>query len=244
MFTKYKIKYLVVFMCTAILITGCVWPKKARNSDEKTQATKKEISTENIEEKTEVVPVRTGNVITVDKIGFYSPNREASVRELQTGYVGSFTAGKDMTEYSIFYTNEQTISYDAFRTVWESYRNKYENAQKYKIGYEILFTVGNETIKKRILKPSDTESYKKYIVTYLYDDVTQYPNQWYGSLSDKDVTSDTILTAIKLAGGEEVSKVGDEIIITAFIYLDENDFDENTGEYIGTCKKSITFRRK
>ncbi len=241
---RFDIRILCLLLCFLVMTTGCVWPKKPKKpvKTEEETATGKAFEPE--VEETVTSEIKKGNAITVQKIGFYAPNRTAGTRELQTGYVGDFARGKDMAEYSVFYTDEPSISYDYFKTVWESYRDKYVNAEQYKIGYEILFSVSGESVKKNIFKPSDTESYSNYIKTYLFDDVHQTQGQWYGPLSDSDMNGDTILTAIKLAGGADVDKIDDEIIITAFIYLDEKDFDSVSGEYTGTCKKSISYRRK
>ncbi len=241
-------------ICAAVLIaalcfTGCVKPETNDVKDTTKEAQSTQPASQSVpatqEVKTEPQTKYTGNPNPVTKLNFYCPNKALGVRELQKGYEGPFTQGKDIIEYQIFATDAETISGGYFKRVWEEYWNGYEGAWDFKIGYEINFTVnGTEKISKNIFSPADTESYFDYIETYMYDDTHIPEGQWYSHVTESQMTDEVLLTSIKLTAGKEIDKVGDLITVTAFVYKDDKDFDPGTGKYIGTCSKTITYTRK
>jgi len=178
----------------------------------------------------------------VDKINFYL--YENGVRTLVNGYKGPFTKGIDLVEYQIWPCDEAVLPGTYFKTLWEGFWYKYENADDYRIGFYITFDVTEngetKTISKRILEPKDTESYFDYIQTWMYDDTHKAEGQWYSHVTNEEMNDEVKLTAIKFTGGDKVDSVNGLITLTAFYYKDELDFDEE-GRFIGEVSKTIEY---
>lgn len=204
-----------------------------------------EVTTEVVTEATTQAPTTPVNKIDIEHINFYYNNRSKGARELVEKYEGPYTKGKDIAAYDVFVTNEATLPTGYFKDVWDTYWNKYPNDKNCKLGYEISFTTTDgKTINENILSPKDTESFFEYIEVYLYDDTNKARGQWYSHVLESEMNEKTILSSIKLTAGKNIEKVSDVITLTVFVYKDENDFSKETGEYRGSCKKTITYTRK
>lgn len=142
--------------------------------------------------------------------------------------------------FGLFYavaSNEESVPNTDFETLFESYWNKNEGAENYKIGYNIKFSLDTgEVINKRILNPEDTDSLFANIQFYLYDDVTYMPGRRYYHMRQFEMTEETMLTSVKLVGYKETKGVNGPIELTVFTYDGEEDFDPETGEYLGNSK--------
>ena len=176
-----------------------------------------------------------------DVIGFYIKDKAAGVRRLTREYRSDWVSGEDIRCFEVFAAQKETVSGGQFGEVWRPYWNAYRDAAECKIGYSLSFTLKDGTaITKIILKPEDTEEYRSYIETYLYDDACQQPGVWYSHLEPSDVTEETVCTSIKLTAGAEIGQV-EKIRLTAFLYVGATDFDSETGVYIGkkSCEVSV-----
>lgn len=149
--------------------------------------------------------------------------------------------------FGLFYTlasNEEVISFSNYKTTFNDYWSKY-NTDGYKIGYNIKFSLDTgEVINQRILEPQDTIDLFKHIQFYLYDDVTYMPGRIYYHMRQEEITEDTMLTSVKLVGYKETKGVNGPIELTVFTYNGEEDFDNETKEYLGNSKFTMKIYRE
>lgn len=175
-------------------------------------------------------------------ISIYAPNK-AGKREKITDFVGAWDKGKDIECFEALATDADTIPAGRFSTVWQSYWDKYPDAEQCKIGYCLRFTLNSsQEIKRTIRTPDDAQDFREYIEVYLYDDVHQTPGVRYSHIVQSAINKDTICTSIKLTAGSKIDEVK-EIHLTAFVYTGDEDFDSATGEYIGNSSYEITLYR-
>lgn len=149
--------------------------------------------------------------------------------------------------FGIFYTiasNEDIISYSNYKTTFNEYWSKY-NTNGYKIGYNIKFSLDTgEVIEKRILEPQDTPELFNHIQFYLYDDITYMPGRSYYHMRQREMTEETMLTSVKLVGYKETKGVNGPIELTVFTYNGDEDFDNETGKYLGNSKFTMKIYRR
>lgn len=150
--------------------------------------------------------------------------------------------------FNVFYaiaSNEDTIQGTDAESIIKENWNKIPDASKYKIGYNIKFgTDSGETINKTILNPIDTQSLFEYLQFYLYDDVTYMPGRLYYHMRQYEVTDKTLFTSVKLVGYKETKGVNGPIELTVFTYDGDEDFDKDTGEYLGNSKFTTKIYRE
>lgn len=150
--------------------------------------------------------------------------------------------------FSLFYaiaSTEEILPNTDFETLFEKYWNANENVENYKIGYNIKYSLDTgEVINKRILNPDDTESLFANLQFYLYDDVTYMPGRRYYHMRQYEMTEETLLTSVKLVGYKETKGVNGPIELTVFTYDGEEDFDSETGEYLGNSKFTTKIYRE
>ena len=177
------------------------------------------------------------------KLGIYMYYNSNTDRKRLNEYTTDWILNVDLCSLEIFYTNEDNIPGDKIKNLWTEYKNKYENIEKYKIGYNIDFdTKNNGHINKNILRPIDTEEIYSYMQIYLYDDINQKDEAWYSHITDEEYNENSILSSIKLTGSTLTNEITSDITLTVFTY-DEDDFDENH-QYRGNSKETITIKRK
>lgn len=206
--------YIIIVL--ALLLSGC--------SDKQIKE-KKEIknSFKKVEDKIEIPE----NPIS---IGIYIKEKEE--RKLTKEYTSPFILNKDIGVFSTFYTVEEKISNNNIKNVWNKYYETYQNISSYKIGYHISFETKNGiSVNKNIIKPEDVQSFYDYIQVYLYDDIHQKEGAFYTHI--EEMKENTLLTSIKLTGSTLTHEIISPIILTAFTYQTEEEFDEN-GHYKGT----------
>lgn len=139
-----------------------------------------------------------------------------------------------------FASEDAEIAYEDYATTWLNQWNAYEDAASTKIGYEVSIELTNGTgYVDTITEPSDTAEIFEYVECYLYDDVHQIPGAWYSHLLEEDITSDTLITSIKLTTGKLIEDVK-AITLTVFTYQSDQDFDGITGRYIGGNYQEIS----
>ncbi len=151
-------------------------------------------------------------------------------------YESEWARGTDIIELGAFATDVSFIGHDIdqyYDGKWYNSWKTYEGWENCKLGYQVDFDLINgEHIHKVILSPADTESYFTYLENYLYDDINVAHDTWYSHMTEENMTDSTILSSIKFTPGENYSQIDGVIYATAFVYNDENDFDDN-GDYIG-----------
>lgn len=214
-------KVFIILLCL-MLVTGC-----STTESKKVEKKKKE--------KKEVVEVKdTYKDENNMPIGFYENNKKITTKTV------AFKVGYDFGgNLQVFPSKEESIQggWDNFYDEW----NKYDSNHKTKIGYNISYTLNDgRKISHTILNPSNTMDYQGYVAVYLYDDYNNRNKSWYSHLEDNDYNDNTFITSIKLFGNSAVTDINSDVVITAFTYDTEDDFDEETKEYRGNSKASIT----
>lgn len=149
--------------------------------------------------------------------------------------------------FGLFYalaSDEDTVEFSNYKQTFKDYWNKY-NTQGYKIGYNLKFSLDTgEIINQRILSPQNTDDLFKHIQFYLYDDVTDMPGRRYYHMREFEMTDETMLTSVKLVGYKETKGVNGPIELSVFTYNGDEDFDKDTGEYLGNSKFTMKIYRK
>ncbi|MEX1376876.1 MAG: hypothetical protein AB1Z23_05280 [Eubacteriales bacterium] len=167
-------------------------------------------------------------------------------RVLLTEYKTNWNRGEDIATFNTFASNEPLLNYAKYREMLVKEWFSYPDAKDYKIGYTLSYTLySGEEFSITIRKPSDVQ-HTEYLEVYLYDSVQQSANAgWYTHLADENIDDETLLYSFKLTPGVKIKEV-EKIKLEAFVYkyMDESDFDETTGEYIGTVSYEIDIVRR
>ena len=143
------------------------------------------------------------------------------------------------------YTNEEIISGSSFNTVWKKYLNNYTNIDKYRIGYNIKFTMDTgEIIDQTILNPDHAYLMYPEIQFYLYDDINLVPGKRYYHVTSDEMNENTICSSVKLVGDKKTPNIISDIELTVFTYDSSDDFDPNTGKYRGNSHYTVIIKRK
>lgn len=239
----------VVLAVLLVILLAVVFMSDSRDPAAKPEDTEgNNVPSTTTEPETTAVPVTeapTETTVTFvpeihpDTVGIYIPAGDGtSVRKRITEFPAKRTAKTDIDCFEIIASQEEQLKGSSFASIWNTAWDAYEGTQNAKIGFHITFTLTNgETISKQLLKPSDSAEFYDYLEIYLYDDIHQTPGVWYTHLDDADITEETIISSIKLTSGSKIQEVGD-ITLTAFIYNDENNFDQD-GNYIGLVLSTI-----
>ena len=222
-------KTFLILLCL-FLLCGCSFSKKkeeVKDIKEESKVTEEEVKDEYID----------NNTI---KLGIFEGNGKYSNKEVIKGtYYAPFTDGVDIGSFEVFLTDEEVVSGNSFKDIWNKYYNSYEDISDYKVGYNIKFILSDGTnYESNFLEP-DIFKFTDYFYVYLYDDVHQEDNAFYSHL--EEVNDDTLMTSIKLYGVGGIDKV-ENIILTAFTYKDDNDFKD--GEYRGNSRYTIRIKKK
>ena len=228
-------KYVLIIICL-LLLTGCESKEKKENTLLKNSSVSNDEST-NTEKKDEYID---NNPI---KLGIYMYYNSYTNRKKINEYSTNWSLNVDLCSLEIFYTNEDSIPSNNIKNLWMTYKDKYNNIDDYKIGYNLEFDTKNEGhINKNILNPSDAWDVYNYLQVYLYDDVHQSDGAWYSHVTEEEYNDSSILTSIKLTGSTIVDEITSDITLTAFTY-DKDDFDEK-GNYRGISKEKIIIKRQ
>lgn len=179
------------------------------------------------------------NKITIP-VGLYKNYRNGKERELINEYIALWEYHKDISSFEVYYTNEALISSKNQIKLFDEYRNIYENIEDYKIGYFISFELDHKNIEKIITSPKDTESFYDYLEIYLYDDYHR-DGGWYSHTTEEEFNKETLLTSIKLTSGKQISEITSDITLTAFLYKEDDDLNE---DLINENSYTITVKRK
>jgi len=131
-------------------------------------------------------------------------------------------------------TQEEYILNSNFDTMWKNYINNYENADIYRIGYSLDFTLSDgNNMHYQILNPDDAYKTFPKIMSFLYDDINLVPGKPYYHITQDVMYDYTICSSLKLVGDVETSNISSDIKLTAFCWDTEDDFDPETGLYRG-----------
>ena len=176
-------------------------------------------------------------------LGLYLFDKTTNKRNLVTQTNDVWTFHNDIHEFNVIYTQDKEIEGTTTRECFPKYMNQYSNILDYRIGFHIEFNIGEKIIDKTILSPKDVDEFFDYLEVYLYDGYHRAKGEWYSHTTEQQMTKDTIFTTIKLTSGKNVNNITSNIKLTAFSYLDNEDFDSN-GNYRGKSKYSIVLKNK
>lgn len=177
------------------------------------------------------------------KIGLYID--EGATKKLVDKYYCDFTAENVMGIFYAIPTTEETINGKDFKSVFDTYYNKYENSEKYKIGYNIKFELKDgRVVDETILNPDDAYFMFPKVQCYLYDDINLIPGRPYYHITQDIMTEDRICSSIKLVGDKESKNIISPIELTVFTFDGEDDFTPITRKYRGNNKYTIYIYQK
>lgn len=173
------------------------------------------------------------------KLGLYLYTGSYNNKEKLSTYEIPFVSGSDIGSFEVFFTDEKVINGNSFKSLFNSYYDKYESIDNYKIGYNIEFTLNDGTVNNFNLLEPNTYLYGDYFYTYLYDDIHVNDGEFYSHL--ESISDDTLITSIKIYAVDKIDEV-DNIKLTVFTY-DNDDFGEY-GNYKGVSSYSINIINK
>lgn len=175
------------------------------------------------------------------KLGLFSYDNNYHNKEvIKDTYYADFTNGIDIGSFEVFLTDNNIIDGTSFKDAWNKYYEAYDNIENYKIGFNIKFMLEDGTnYSSNFLEP-DIYRYSDYFYVYLYDDIHQEPGVIYSHLESME--DNTLITSIKLYAVDNIDRV-ENIILSAFTYNDEDDFDSE-GNYRGNSIYVIRIKRK
>lgn len=219
-----KIK--LIILITLLLISGCTKEKETIVEDSKETIVKEEVKDTYIDDN----PIKLGI--------FLSNNNYHNKEVIEDTYYTNFINGTDIDSFEVFLTDEKVIDGNKFKDTWKKYYDKYEDISRYKIGYNIGYTLKDGTSNNSTFLEPDIFRYSEYFYIYFYDDVNA-PNGFYSHL--EDVNDNTLMTSVKLYAVDKIDEV-ESITLTAFTY-DNDDFDKDNN-YRGNSKYTINIKRK
>ena len=163
--------------------------------------------------------------------------------ELVSSYSSVWTPDEDIAIFEAINSNEQTIYYDDYYALHESYWNAVDTQTEYKIGYELRFTVGGEEKVYTIREPKDiSDNPDLFMGDAALDDVTGYMGAWvyndigqtgtYVHLTQPEMTDGVLMTSIKLRPTPQSDQISN-FYLKVFSYSSEEEFNSE-GRYIGT----------
>lgn len=221
-------KKMIFLFIIMMVISGC----EAKVKDD----VKEDVNTIEVDQNKDYVdPYLDDNPI---ELGLYVNNNES--RDLVTSYDVDFIQYTDIISLEVYYTRDEVLS-GSQKNLWNTYFNKYSDIDKYKIGFNISFQVGEDIRSVQILKPSDVNSIFDYVQIYLYDDINQ-DGGFYSHITDSEFNDNSILSSVKLTASTKIDDITSDIKVKVFTY-DEDDFDDN-GIYKGSSYYEAIISRK
>ncbi len=227
-----KIALFLFIVACGVIVFVLIPKHETKTIEEQT----KEVE-ENKEEEEEVKYVDNNPI----KLGLYKNYKNGSNRVLVNEYEEVWTYHKDISSFEVYYTQEEKISGGKQISVFDNYKNNYENIDDYRIGYILNFSINDEEVTKTILSPIDAEEYNNYLEVYLYDDYHRN-GEWYSHTTEEEYNKDTLLTSIKLTAGKQINELNSDIKLSAFSYI-KDDLDKD-GNYLGNSIWTITIKKK
>ncbi len=175
------------------------------------------------------------------RLGLFLYNNNYHNKEvIKDAYYTDFISNKDIGSFEVFLTDNEVIDGNNFKDTWNKYYDGYEDISNYKIGFNIKFMLYDSNHFESNILESDIFKFGKYFYIYLYDDIHQKDGSFYSHL--ESMNGDSLITSIKLYAVDGIDEV-ESIILSAFTYDSDDDFDEN-GNYRGNSLYVIRIKRK
>lgn len=221
---------IIIMLILTLLISGCT----IKNNNDNNIEENKEIN--KIENKEEIYQDENEVKLSI----FLYDNNYSNKSRIEDTYYTDFISGTDIGSFEIFLTDDKIVDGTSFKSIWNKYYNNYSNIENHKIGFNIKFILNDGTnYNSNYLEPN-TYKFGEYFYTYLYDDIHQNDQAYYSHI--ENMTENTLLTSIKIYATDNIEKV-ENIILSAFTYDSEDDFDEE-GNYRGNSIYVIRIKRK
>lgn len=241
-----KIKIIIIVSIFILLvILGIIFMKHFKNNKDENSLLNKE----NLEQKAEEIIENDEEKVSayVDDnpitVGLYV--KEGDYKKLVKEYYCGWNPEEVLGIFYTVYTNEEKIPGSNFDVVWKKYLNNYTNIDKYRIGYNIKFTMNTgEIIDQTILNPDHAYLMYPEIQFYLYDDINLVPGKRYYHITSDEMNENTICSSVKLVGDKKTPNITSEIELTTFTYDSDDDFDPDTGKYRGNSYYTVIIKRK
>lgn len=241
-----KIKLImIVSIFISLIILGIIFIKYFKNDRNENSLLNKE----NLEQKTEEIIEKEEEKVStyIDDnpitIGLYV--KDGNYKKLVKEYYCGWDPEEVLGIFYAVYTNDEIISNSNFNNVWKEYLNNYTNIDKYRIGYNIKFTMDTgEIIDQIILNPDHAYLMYPEIQFYLYDDINLVPGKRYYHVTSDEMNENTICSSVKLVGDKKTPNIISDIELTVFTYDSSDDFDPNTGKYRGNSHYTVIIKRK
>lgn len=155
----------------------------------------------------------------------------------------SWTPDADIAIFEAINSKEDTIYYDDYFSLHQSYWDSVVSPVTYKIGYELSFDLNGEHKVYTILSPADIENNPDlFMGDAVNDDVYGHMGVWvyydmhqsgtYFHLTSADMTDETLMTSIKLRPTPLSNEISN-LKLTAFSYSSNEEIGAD-GHYIGT----------
>lgn len=228
----------IIYVCLMFLIlTGCSFEKLKQEDVLEPQTSEKEevVEEEEVEEEKYVDSNPLKIALYQKGNGFY---------QKQTIFKSKLGSFKDIGLFSIILDDKDKVEGSSVKSLYNTYQQNYDNLAKYKIGYQISFTLDDGTnFKETVLKPLGVYKYSfsDYLYIWLYDDINNSGS--YSHLEPEDFKDNTVMSSIKLMSTSLSKKINSQISVMVFTYDTEDDFDLD-GYYRGNSKYEMFIERE
>ena len=173
------------------------------------------------------------------KISLYVDNTSGGLDRVNGEFKETWRKKRDIVVFGSVFSESDQLEADYFQNIWKNNAQKYDDYQVYKTGWYVNFKLIDGTIyDQMIFGPSDVVDFYDYLEIYLYDSANVPIGVWYSHLTEKDMTSDTIMTSMKLTAGSKFEQIDGEITVTVFTYDSEDDFGLD-GKYRGNSMSIV-----
>ena len=173
------------------------------------------------------------------KISLYVDNTSGGLDRVNGEFKETWRKKRDIAVFGSVFSESDQLEADYFQNIWKNNAQKYDDYQVYKTGWYVNFKLIDGTIyDQMIFGPSDVVDFYDYLEIYLYDSANVPIGVWYSHLTEKDMTSDTIMTSMKLTAGSKFEQIDGEITVTVFTYDSEDDFGLD-GKYRGNSMSIV-----
>ncbi len=220
---KIKFNYIIIFIVGLIIVTGCSFKNQDVNSENKIKD--KDISENKVEDKVDNLEKDDYQDDNPVKISLYHKENKYIRQDVFKSNLAEF---KDIGLFSIILSDEKEIDISSVKNLYNKYKMNYDDFSKYKIGYNIRFTLSDGRIlNETILKPKvfSDFSFNPYLYVWLYDDINN--SGYYSHLEPSDYNDNTVMSSIKLMATSFSKEIVSNIALTVFTYDTLDDFDSN-----------------
>ena len=229
-------KKILICLVIFIMISGCSFKKEEKK--ETPHEIQEEIPVVDSNKPSEIEKYTDSNPL---KIALYQKGN--GIYKKQEIFKSKLESFKDIGLFSVIFDDKDQVTGSSINSLYHAYSNNYEDISKYKIGYQISFTLEDgKEFKETILKPLNVFKYpfSDYLYIWLYDDINNTGS--YSHLEENEYNDKTVMSSIKLMSTSLSKKINSDISVMVFSYDTDDDFDED-GYYRGVSKYEMLIQR-